>query len=387
MAQNLTILGSTGSIGISALRFIREYSQRFTLYGISCNRNLDECARQVEEFLPAVVAIADSDIFNSDACKDMRGRFPDIEFLVGEEGVVELARRKVDSTLSAIVGAAGLKPSMAALESTGRMALANKETLVMAGPHFIKKAAQNNVSVVPVDSEHSALFFLLDGRKKEDLHRLILTASGGSLRDYPVYDLTDVSPAEALAHPTWDMGKKITIDSATLVNKGLEVMEAHHLFGTPYDSIDILIHPESIIHSMVEMRDGAFYAHMGLADMVFPIQSALTYPEMLDTAFGRLDFNSISHLSFRTYEKERYPALELCYAAGKAGGTVPAVLNAANEIAVTAFLEGEIRFTDIAVLIEKTMEKTAAVREPSMDDIFSADNEARQVAAGIIKEF
>lgn len=382
---NLTILGSTGSIGKSALRVVRSMPQRFKVLGLACNRNLDILYKQIEEFKPQFVSVADISAQESQF-QDMKNKFPQVEFMQGADGIVEMSRRECDLTVSAITGSAGLVPSIAALDGCKRLALANKETLVMAGDIFMNMAKDKGVELIPVDSEHSAIFSLLDGLKPEYLQRIILTASGGSFRDYAGKSLEDVTPEMALNHPTWNMGSKITIDSATLMNKGLEVIEARHLFNIDYDKIDVVIHPESIIHSMIETVDGAVYAHMGVADMALPILNAMTYPDKIKNSFGRLDFSSIKSLSFREYDKIRFPALELCYQAGRSGGVMPAVLNAANESAVYAFLDKRIGFTDIVPVVVECMNRVSVFSNPGIEDIIRISRETAKTAESIIKE-
>ncbi len=382
----ISILGSTGSIGLSALRVIKTLPDKFRIYGLACNRSLETLSDQIREFKPLVVAIGDKSVADSDYVKHLISENSDIEFLFGEEGIIELASRRTDIVISSIVGSAGLRPSIAALDGCRRLALANKETLVMAGKVFTDLAAAKGVELIPVDSEHSAVFSLLSNLKFEEVERVILTASGGSLRDYPGESLRDVTPEIALKHPTWSMGSKITIDSATLMNKGLEVIEAHHLFNFSYDKIGVIIHPESVIHSMVETVDGAIYAHMGKTDMVFPIINALTYPEKIKNEFGRLDLAEVGSLNFRRHDSSRFPALDLCYHAGRTGGNIPAVLNAANEAAVYAFLEKKIRFTDIIEVVEKTIKSIDVIKAPDINDIFESDCEARNIALSLIKE-
>lgn len=384
--NSLTILGSTGSIGLSALRVVRSAPERFKVFGLTCNRNLEILSNQIDEFKPAVAAIGDETVRDSETVMRLRKKYPAVEFLFGEAGIIELASRKCDIILSSIVGGAGLKPSLASLDGCKRLALANKETLVMAGDLFMKLAGEKGVELIPVDSEHSAIFMLMRNIKQGELERIILTASGGSLRDYPVENLESVTPEIALKHPTWSMGSKITIDSATLMNKGLEVIEAHYLFNTEYDRIGVVVHPESIIHSMVETVDGAVYAHMGQADMAFPILNALTYPEKIRNSFGRLNFAEVAKLTFRAYDSERYPALELCYAAGRKGGNTPALLNAANEEAVYAYLDRRIAFTDIVKIVEKTVSLGRFRSAPDLNGIFESDAEARDIARGLIRE-
>jgi 1-deoxy-D-xylulose-5-phosphate reductoisomerase len=384
MSVTVSILGSTGSIGVSALRAIRSQGGDFSVYGLSCNRNTALLGEQIEEFHPAVVAVAANDESRA-CCAELRRRFPGVEFFDGTDGVLELARRDVDIVLSAIVGAAGLRPTLEAVPHARRIALANKETLVMAGGLFMDRVREHAVELIPVDSEHSAIFSLLENMDSSEVERIILTASGGSLRDRSADDLGSVTPGEALNHPTWSMGSKITIDSATLMNKGLEVIEAHHLFDAPYDSIDVLIHPESVIHSMVETIDGSMYALLGVPDMALPILNALSYPERRRNPFGRLRLEELGSLNFRSPDASRYPALALCYDAGRAGGTTPAVLNGANETAVGLFLEHRIGFTDIVRLVEEVLALHRPVAEPGIEDIFLADVWAREAVHTILR--
>ncbi len=383
--KTITILGSTGSIGLSALRVLRELRDEFRVSGLGCNRNLELLEEQIREFRPAAVAVASAEIRRGPEYASLEQRYPHVEFITGDDCMETLATMETDITLSAIVGAAGLAPSLAALKSSKRIALANKETLVMAGDIFMKEAARRKVELIPVDSEHSAIFSLLHGVKSSELERILLTASGGGLRKVPVIDLDGVTPEEALCHPTWSMGRKITIDSATLMNKGLEVIEAHHLFSVSYEKIEVVIHPESVVHSMVETVDGAVYAHMGVADMALPILNALKYPQKTRNNFGRLDFSKESLLHFSGWDRERYPALTLCYEAGKRGGTLPAVLNGANEAAVNAFLDRRISFTDITSVVEKVMQLHEVIEKPSIDDIFEADSFAREISEKTIR--
>ncbi len=380
-----TVLGSTGSIGITTLKVLRMLKGEFRVYGLSCRRNLALLEKQIEEFSPRAVAVESREAVRSEHFEDLKKRFSRIEFLVGEQGIEELAGRQVDILVSAIVGAAGLKPTVAAVPHVRRIALANKETLVMAGSAFIERVREHHVELMPVDSEHSALFSLIGNINRADIARLILTASGGSLRDRSVEELAAVTPEEALAHPNWEMGDKITIDSATMMNKGFEVIEAHHLFGIDYDRIDVIIHPESIVHSMVETRDGALFAHMGVTDMAHPILYALLYPERRVNPFGRLELEKVRQLQFVPFDDHRYPALQLCIDAGKAGGTMPTVLNAANEIAVDAFLEKRLVFTDIVKVVEKTTSVHEKVVNPDLTAILNADSWAREKAQKVIR--
>ncbi|TAL31763.1 MAG: 1-deoxy-D-xylulose-5-phosphate reductoisomerase [Spirochaetes bacterium] len=385
MSRTVTILGSTGSIGVSALRVLGHFRDEFRVLGLSCNRNLELLARQIREFSPRAVAVGAPDLVKTARFSALRETFPSVEFLTGPEGIRELASREADILVSALVGAAGLLPTLAALPHVKRVALANKETLVMAGELFMKRVAECGVELIPVDSEHSAVFSLLDRVGKEDLARIVLTASGGSLRDRPAAELASVTPAEALAHPTWSMGSKITIDSATMMNKGLEVIEAHHLFGAAYDIIDVVLHPESVVHSMVEARDGGIYAFLSVTDMALPIMNALMHPEKRANPFGRLDLAGVGRLTFGQCDSIKFPALELCYRAGRAGGTLPAVLNGANEVAVGLFLNHEIRFTDIVRTVERVMDEHVPESGTGIEDIFRADEWARERAYTIAR--
>lgn len=385
MQSTVIILGSTGSIGTSALRVIDNFKGDFKVLGLSCNCNISLLSEQIKKFSPEFVTVVDSSVLASEKYKNLKKENPNIEFFDGEEGLIELTNKKADILLSAIVGSAGLKPTINALPNISRLALANKETLVMAGDIVQSHIEKNNVELIPVDSEHSAIFSLLEKEDKKNIEKLILTASGGSLRDRSLIDLKHVTVEEALAHPTWNMGNKITIDSSTLMNKGLEVIEAHYLFNQPYESIEVIIHPESIIHSLVETIDGAVYAHMGQPDMAFPILNAFAYPKKRKNPFGKINLAEIGNLSFRVYDKERFPALKLCYEAGNAKGTMPAVLNAANEMAVQAFLDRAISYIDIVSIISDTLNSHENISSPNLDQIFEADTWARDKAKFYIK--
>jgi len=384
MSKIVSILGSTGSVGGTCMRVLRFLKDEYRVYGLTCGENIGELERQIREFRPAAVAVGGASAAASGEYQTLKGKYPDTEFLEGDEGVAELAGRRVDVLVSAIVGAAGLRPTLAGLSSAGRIALANKETLVMAGDIVKKGLASYKAELVPVDSEHSAVFSLMRGIDPTDVQRIVLTASGGSLREVPEGELPSVTPEQALAHPTWDMGSKITIDSATLMNKGFEVIEAHFLFGMDYDRIDVLLHPESIVHSMVETVDGGLYAYLSVTDMALPVLAALTYPAKLSNPFGRLRLEEISRLTFSACDRRRYPALDLCYEAGRRGGTLPAVLNASNEVAVGAFLAGAVPFTDIVKVVERTMGRHRVKDDPGIGEIFEADSEAREISRGII---
>lgn len=384
MLSRVIILGSTGSIGISTLKVIRQFGNRFAVKGLSCHKNIALLKEQIQEFRPEYVAVSDEHTCASAEYKTLKKEFSSIVFYEGLDGLCQLVASGADILVVGIVGAAALKPTLDALPHIRRIAIANKETLVMAGDIFLNLLQQHNVELLPVDSEHCAIFTLLNGRRNDFVKRLILTASGGSVRHKPVESLDTVTVEEALTHPTWDMGKKITIDSATLMNKGLEVIEAHYLFSVPYESIEVMIHPESIVHGMVELIDGTLLAHMSITDMVYPIQRALTYPDVCSNEFGTVDLTAIGSLHFAKPDGKRYPALTLCYEAGKQGGTMPAVLNAANEVAVQAFLKKKITFTKIVSVVEKVLGKHSRIDNPDLEAIFNADAEARQLALTFI---
>jgi 1-deoxy-D-xylulose-5-phosphate reductoisomerase len=384
MKKTITILGSTGSIGKSALRVIKSVMDEYEVIGLSCFSNIEIIRQQVSEFTPKYVAVECEKVCRSERFLELKKQFPHVKFLEGKLANEELASIKTDVCLSAIVGSAGLKPSLAALQSTKRIALANKETLVMAGKLFLDEAKKNNCEIIPVDSEHNAIFLLLNNIEKKYLNKIILTASGGSLRDYPIDELDTISPQTVFEHPTWDMGPKITVDSATLVNKGLEVIEAHHLFDIDYDNIEVLLHHESIIHSLVETVDGSLYAYMSIADMALPILNALNFPKRVCNNFGKLNLKEIGTLTFSELDEKRYPAFSLCIEAGKIGGTAPAVLNAANEIAVENFLKEKILFTQIVKVIEHVIHKTSFIKDCNLEDVLNADKEARIMALNFI---
>lgn len=384
MKKSVILLGSTGSIGRSAARVVREFRDDFQIYGLGCSSSLDILEEQIREFHPAAAAVASPEARKSSAYAELKERYADVDFIESRDPVQELASRNADITLSSIVGAAGLLPSMAALKSAGRVALANKETLVMAGDLFMSERERLGTELIPVDSEHSAIFSLLEGRRK-NLRRIIITASGGSLRNMPQEELAFATPEQVLAHPTWKMGSKITVDSATMMNKGFEVIEAHHLFSASYDEIEVVLHGESRIHSMIETMDGSVYAHMGEADMALPILNSFFYPEKKYNSFGRMDFTKPLDLHFRPWSADRYPALALCWEAGRTGGTMPAVVNGSNEEAVRAFLDRKIRFTDIQRVVESAAESCPVIQSPGLDDILEADRQAREAAGKIIR--
>lgn len=372
--KRLAILGSTGSIGRQTLDVVRAHPDLFDVAALSTKSNVELLARQIEQFRPEAVAVADPE-----AAKEM----PDVdcEVLVGPQGIADLASMDgVDLVLNALVGSAGLKPTLSAIETGKTLALANKESLVVGG-HLVKEEMEKSgASLIPVDSEHSAIFQCLLGEDRGGLSRIILTASGGPFRGRKASELTDVTVDEALAHPRWKMGPKITVDSATMMNKGLEVIEAHHLFGIDFDEIEIVIHPESIVHSLVEFVDGSVKAQLGATDMRLPIQYALTHPNRLPSPVSRIDLAQLGALTFEKPDVEGFPALALAIESGRRGGASPAIANAANEEAVDAFLNGQIRFTDIPAVIEGTLESVRGKRADSFDILMEVEAEARAKA-------
>lgn len=373
----IALLGSTGSIGRQTLDVVRAHPERFRISGLAAGNNTSLLAAQVREFRPAMVS-----------CNDPAG----LRSLLGEEmpACVTLREMATDATvdvvMSAIVGKDGLEPALAAAKAGKVVALANKEAMVMAGGLMKQAADEGGGELRPVDSEHSAIWQCLAGEDPDHVRRLVITASGGALRDLPVEALAEVGPAEALAHPNWSMGTRITIDSATLFNKGLEVIEAHWLFGIPYDRIDVLLHRESIIHSMVEMVDGSFKAHLSFPDMRQPIQFALSYPQRLPLQLPTVDFARLGALHFGELDMQRYPCLALALEAGARGDTYPAVLAAADEEAVAAFVEGRLGFLDIPRLLADTLEKHTPCPSPGLEAILEADARARDEARAWIKE-
>ena len=385
MARTLSILGSTGSIGTSALDLIERLNAaagaggpRFEVAALAAGRNVERLAAQVHRFRPRLAAIAGEQ--DAAALREACAGVP-TRIVAGAEGLMEAALHPdADFVLAAIVGGAGLEPTLAAVRAGRTVGLANKEALVMAGDLMMTAARDRGSALLPVDSEHNALHQCLRGERSSEVRRLILTASGGPFSRTPRRDLAGVTPREALAHPTWVMGPKITIDSATLMNKGLEIIEARWMFGLPEDRIDVVVHPQSIIHSMVEFVDGSFVCQMGATDMRHPIQYALTWPDRIPTPLERVDPTSLPSLTFEPPDHERFPCLGIARDALRAGGTMPAVLNAANEVAVAAFLEGAIGFTDIPRIIRATMEEHRATPAASLRVILDADAWARTAA-------
>jgi 1-deoxy-D-xylulose-5-phosphate reductoisomerase len=377
--KKIALLGATGSIGVSALEVVRAHPEEYKIAALSAGRNGDLLLSQIEAFRPTAVAV-----LNESVAAEIASRMPAMnapEVFVGIQGFVRLATLDgVDTVISAMTGAAGLLPTYEAIKAGKHVALANKETMVMAGPLVMAEARRRGVSILPIDSEHSAILQSLRGHLQDDLKRVILTASGGPFRDLSLEEMGHVTAAQALRHPNWQMGPKITIDSATLMNKGLEVIEARWLFDLNMDQIDILIHPQSILHSMVEYRDGSVIGQMGIPDMTIPIAYALSYPRHLSNGLPPLDLAKIGDLSFRKPDLKRFRCLKLALQAATTGGSMPAVLNGANEIAVDAFLKGMIGFLDIPDLIEKTMDAHTHSPVDTIEAVMAADRWARDTA-------
>ena len=376
----ITILGSTGSIGTQTLDIVENNPEEFRLVGLATGRNVAMLAAQIRQFRPEIAAIRDETKLT-----ELQEAIADLDYqptiLAGEQGVIEVARYgDAESVVTGIVGCAGLLPTIAAIKAGKDIALANKETLISGAPVVLPLIEKHGVKLLPADSEHSAIFQCLQGVPEGGLNRIILTASGGAFRDLPVEKLAEVKVADALKHPNWSMGKKITIDSATLMNKGLEVIEAHYLFGVDYDHIDIVIHPQSIIHSLIELQDTSVLAQLGWPDMRLPLLYALSWPQRIKTDWEQLDLVKSGDLTFREPDHQKYPCMNLAYAAGRAGGAMPAVLNAANEQAVALFLEEKISFLDIPRCIESVCDHFTGENKsnPTLEDILAADTWARQ---------
>jgi 1-deoxy-D-xylulose-5-phosphate reductoisomerase len=382
--KKISLLGSTGSIGVSTLDVVGSNPDEFAVTALAAGRNVTLLKEQIDRFRPLLAAVADED--HAQQLRDLLGPRSATAVLSGGEGYREAAASAdTDLVVSAMVGAAGLLPTLDAIEAGRDIALANKETLVMAGGIVLSKAREKRVNIIPVDSEHSAVFQCLQGHRREDVRRIILTASGGPFRDAFRDELRAVTPARALQHPNWSMGRKVTIDSATMMNKGLEVIEAGWLFGIPVDAIDVLIHPQSIVHSLVEYKDGALIAQLGAPDMRIPIAYALSFPRRLPRPEPLLDLSQVGALGFSKPDLERFPALKVAYNAARRGGTLPAVMNAANECAVAAFIDGKIGFTDICRVSELVLDRHSVREEPEIRDILAADRWAREEAEQTIK--
>jgi 1-deoxy-D-xylulose-5-phosphate reductoisomerase len=380
--KRVVILGATGSIGESALKVARDIPERMEIVGLAANSNAEKLAAAANETRAQSVCLVDET--KIDALQRALAYKPRI--FAGQEGLREIAcLTNAQMVLVAIVGTAGLRPSLAAIEAGKDLAVASKEILVMAGEIVMREARDNDVRVLPVDSEHNAIFQCLEGKSSLDIRRIILTASGGPFRETPRKDFDSIIPEQALKHPTWNMGPKITIDSATLFNKGLEMIEAHWLFGVEMKRVEVVIHPQSIVHSMVEFADGSTLAQLSYSNMCFPIQYAVTWPDRVPNTLPPLDFSKLSRLEFFTPRYDDFPALNLARRAGETGGTLPAVMNAANEVAVAGFLDGQVRFPDIWQIVEEVMNRHTAVAHPDLDAILEADQWARREAQGYVK--
>ena len=384
--KRVVVLGATGSVGRQTLDIVREHRERLQVVGLSAGANVDLLAHQIAEFQPAAFAVADAVVGEQFLAShpDLRARCVG----VGTDSVCQLARVPADIVVNALLGYAGLRPTLAALASGTDVALSNKETMVVAGELVRRAADATGARILPVDSEHSAIFQCLRAGQRHEVRRLILTASGGPFRTLPRAEMQHITRAQALRHPTWSMGPKITIDSATMMNKGLEVLEARWLFDVDFDRIEILVHPESIVHSMVEFADGSVIAQLGPTDMRLPIWHALHEPERPEADFPRLDLAAVGSLSFEALDRERFPCVDLAVTAGRRGGLTPAILNAANEAAVAAFLDGRLRFLEVPELIGAVLEQ-APEQAPStpvldLESIHAADRWAREAASRFV---
>lgn len=381
--QRIAILGSTGSIGTQTLDVISQHSDKFEASVLTAGDNVDLLVQQARKFEPDTVIIANEAKYEAlqNALEDLP-----IKVFAGADAIAQIVTSsEVDTVVTAMVGFSGLQATVNAVKAKKRIALANKETLVVAGELITRLAVENQAEIIPVDSEHSAIFQCLVGEGQNEIEKLILTASGGAFRDKTAADLENITSREALKHPTWDMGAKITIDSATLMNKGLEVIEAKWLFDVAPEKIDVMVHPQSIVHSMVQFADGSVKAQMGLPDMKLPIQYALSFPHRIDSNFERMTLEAMQNLTFKAPNKALFPCLDLAYDAISKAGNTACIMNAANEIAVANFLKDKIRFTDIPKYIEQTINKVAWQASLSLDDYFACDKESRIVAQEIMK--
>lgn len=383
MKKRIAILGSTGSIGTQTLDIVRNNPERFEVYALTGNRNLDLLVQQAREFKPEAVCIADETLYTPlcEALSDLP-----VKVWAGADAIAEMVTLpSIDVVVAAMVGYAGLKPTMEAIRAGKTIALANKETLVVAGELITALADKYHVPILPVDSEHSAIFQSLVGERAE-IEKILLTASGGPFRTLKKEQMLQVTAKDALRHPNWEMGAKITIDSATMMNKGFEVIEAKWLFGVGYDQIEVLVHPQSIVHSAVQFTDGAIKAQLGAPDMRVPIQFALSFPERLESSFPRVDLLQLGHLDFEKPDTERFPCLGLAYKAIERGGNIPCVLNAANEVVNLAFREGKCGFMEMADIIDKAMTNIGFIAKPSYEDYVLTDRETRQYVEEIINK-
>ena len=381
--KQIAILGSTGSIGTQTLDVVRQHPEEFSVFALSAHRSLDLLIQQALEFNPAVVCIADESLYQPlrEALSDLP-----VQVMAGEKAIAEMVTMPaIDVVVAAMVGYAGLRPTIEAIKAKKTIALANKETLVVAGEIICRLAQRHKVSILPVDSEHSAIFQSLVGEDMASVEKLLLTASGGPFRNFTFEQMQHVTAAQALKHPNWEMGAKITIDSASMMNKGFEVIEARWLFDIPVDKIQVLVHPQSVVHSAVQFVDGSVKAQLGTPDMRMPIQYALTYPQRWQSDVPRLDLFATKQLTFEEPDIQRFPNLRLAYEAMAKGGNMPCILNAANEVVNLAFREGKCGFLQMSDVIAKTMEKTTFIVEPTYDDYVLTDAEARRLATETLK--
>lgn len=381
MKRKLAILGSTGSIGTQALDVVREHPDKFEVYAITANNSLDLLIEQAREFQPEVVVIANERKYQ--ALKDALSDLP-VKVWAGLDSITQVVQSEpIDMVLTAMVGYAGLEPTMAAIKARKPIALANKETLVVAGELITELALENRVPILPVDSEHSAIFQCLNG-EQSPVEKILLTASGGPFRNFTKDELSKVTKQQALKHPNWDMGAKITIDSATMMNKGFEMIEAKWLFDLSPAQVQVVVHPQSIIHSMVQFEDSSIIAQMGLPDMRLPIQYAFAYPHRLKSGFERLDIFKLGTMTFEEPDMDRFRNLAFAFDAANKGGNMPCILNAANEIVVDAFLKEKIGFLQMSDIIEATMQKASFVSKPTYDDYVGSNDEARNIASSMV---
>ena len=378
--KKLSILGSTGSIGTQTLDIVKSNPGEFKVVGLTTNKNIELLKKQINEFKPEAVAVMDKEK------TDLLKRDVDINVYSGIDGIIKIATlNEVDTVVNSLVGSIGVKPTIEAIKNKKNIALANKETLVTAGSIVMEEVRKNNVNLMPIDSEHSAIFQCINGEQIKDINKITITASGGPFKDYLKEQLENVTVKDALNHPTWNMGNKITIDSATLMNKGFEVIEAHWLYEIGYENIEVVIHPQSIIHSLVEFKDNSTLAQFSPPNMKIPIQYALSYPKRLKLETKKLNLAQIKNLNFENPDLQKFPCLKYSYDAGNIGGTMPAVLNAANEVVVNAFLNEKIRFNDIPRLIKSMMEKHNIIKNPVLNEILEIDKAIKEKTLKIIE--
>jgi len=378
--KSISILGSTGSIGTQTLDIVKANPNEFKIVGLTVNDNIELLKKQIDEFKPEAVAV-----MNQEKADELKNNV-DINVYFGMDGIIKVATLNNDTVVNSLVGSIGVLPTVEAIKNKKNIALANKETLVTAGSVVMEEVKKNNVNLMPIDSEHSAIFQCLNGENIEDVSKITITASGGPFREFSKHQMEKVSVEDALRHPTWNMGKKITIDSATLMNKGFEVIETFWLYGLDYDKINIVVHPQSIIHSLVEFKDHSTLAQMSIPDMKMPIQYALSYPKRFHLETKKLNLTEIKNLNFEKPNFELFPCLKYAFDAGKEGGTMPCVLNAANEIVVHAFLNKKIKFNEIAIIIKKMIDAHNVIKNPSLNDILEVDKKIKEETQKMIEQ-